>query len=49
VKISFVAGFGPIVRDMEQSRAFWEDAQGSSRHGAPYGLKGSPRSLNDAL
>lgn len=24
MKISFVAGFGPIVRDMAQSRAFWE-------------------------
>jgi catechol 2,3-dioxygenase-like lactoylglutathione lyase family enzyme len=23
VKVSFVAGFGPIVRDVEASRAFW--------------------------
>jgi len=26
VKISFVAGFGPIVRDGEESRRFWQDA-----------------------
>jgi catechol 2,3-dioxygenase-like lactoylglutathione lyase family enzyme len=23
VRVSFVAGFGPIVRDVEESRAFW--------------------------
>jgi catechol 2,3-dioxygenase-like lactoylglutathione lyase family enzyme len=28
VKISFVAGFGPIVRDVEASRAFWEGGLG---------------------
>ncbi len=28
MKISFVAGFGPIVRDMAQSRAFWERGLG---------------------
>jgi catechol 2,3-dioxygenase-like lactoylglutathione lyase family enzyme len=28
MKISFVAGFGPIVRDMAQSRAFWEQGLG---------------------
>jgi hypothetical protein len=26
MKINFVAGFGPIVRDGEQSRRFWSDA-----------------------
>jgi len=26
VKISFVAGFGPVVRDPEESRHFWQDA-----------------------
>jgi hypothetical protein len=25
VKISFVAGFGPIVRDVEASLRFWRD------------------------
>jgi len=28
VKPSFVAGFGPIVRDVEQSRAFWGEGLG---------------------
>ncbi len=28
MKPSFVAGFGPIVRDIEQSRAFWGDGLG---------------------
>lgn len=26
MKISFVAGFGPIVRDTDESRRFWTDA-----------------------
>jgi hypothetical protein len=26
VKISFVAGFGPIVRDLDSSRHFWESS-----------------------
>jgi catechol 2,3-dioxygenase-like lactoylglutathione lyase family enzyme len=26
MKLSFVAGFGPIVRDVDASRRFWEDA-----------------------
>jgi catechol 2,3-dioxygenase-like lactoylglutathione lyase family enzyme len=30
VKISFVAGFGPIVRDVEASRAFWGRGLGIS-------------------
>lgn len=25
MKVSFVAGFGPIVRDIEASRRFWQD------------------------
>ena len=28
MKIKFVAGFGPIVRDTEQSRVFWGDGLG---------------------
>jgi len=28
VKISFVAGFGPIVRDVAESRAFWGERLG---------------------
>lgn len=28
MKISFVAGFGPIVRDVDASRAFWERGLG---------------------
>lgn len=28
MRISFVAGFGPIVRDVEASRAFWERGLG---------------------
>jgi catechol 2,3-dioxygenase-like lactoylglutathione lyase family enzyme len=28
MKISFVAGFGPIVRDMDKSRGFWERGLG---------------------
>lgn len=28
VKVSFVAGFGPIVRDTDASRAFWGDGLG---------------------
>jgi catechol 2,3-dioxygenase-like lactoylglutathione lyase family enzyme len=28
VKVAFVAGFGPIVRDTDASRAFWGDALG---------------------
>jgi catechol 2,3-dioxygenase-like lactoylglutathione lyase family enzyme len=28
VRVSFVAGFGPIVRDVEESRAFWERGLG---------------------
>jgi catechol 2,3-dioxygenase-like lactoylglutathione lyase family enzyme len=28
VKVSFVAGFGPIVRDTETSRTFWADGLG---------------------
>jgi catechol 2,3-dioxygenase-like lactoylglutathione lyase family enzyme len=28
MKISFVAGFGPIVRDVEESRRFWGDGLG---------------------
>jgi catechol 2,3-dioxygenase-like lactoylglutathione lyase family enzyme len=28
MKISFVAGFGPIVREMAESRAFWEEGLG---------------------
>ena len=28
MKISFVAGFGPIVRDLEASRAFWGTSLG---------------------
>jgi catechol 2,3-dioxygenase-like lactoylglutathione lyase family enzyme len=28
MRISFVAGFGPIVRDMDASRAFWERGLG---------------------
>ncbi len=28
MKVSFVAGFGPIVRDIEVSRAFWEQGIG---------------------
>jgi catechol 2,3-dioxygenase-like lactoylglutathione lyase family enzyme len=28
VKISFVAGFGPIVADIEESRRFWEGGLG---------------------
>jgi len=28
VKIAFVAGFGPIVRDTDASRAFWGDGLG---------------------
>ena len=30
MKIAFVAGFGPIVRDVEASRAFWEHRLGIS-------------------
>jgi len=30
MKSSFVAGFGPIVRDVEASRAFWEAGLGIS-------------------
>src|SRR5215207_924877 len=28
MKVSFVAGFGPIVRDVEVSREFWGDGLG---------------------
>jgi catechol 2,3-dioxygenase-like lactoylglutathione lyase family enzyme len=28
MRVSFVAGFGPIVRDVEESRAFWERGLG---------------------
>ena len=28
MKVSFVAGFGPIVRDVAQSRAFWSESLG---------------------
>lgn len=28
MKVSFVAGFGPIVRDLDQSRGFWERGLG---------------------
>jgi catechol 2,3-dioxygenase-like lactoylglutathione lyase family enzyme len=28
MKVSFVAGFGPIVRDVDASRAFWGDGLG---------------------
>jgi catechol 2,3-dioxygenase-like lactoylglutathione lyase family enzyme len=28
MKVSFVAGFGPIVRDVDSSRAFWGDGLG---------------------
>jgi catechol 2,3-dioxygenase-like lactoylglutathione lyase family enzyme len=28
MKVSFVAGFGPIVRDLDASRAFWGDGLG---------------------
>lgn len=28
MKVSFVAGFGPIVRDVEASHRFWSDALG---------------------
>jgi catechol 2,3-dioxygenase-like lactoylglutathione lyase family enzyme len=28
MKVSFVAGFGPIVRDINSSRAFWGDGLG---------------------
>jgi hypothetical protein len=28
MKIQFVAGFGPIVRDVAESRSFWGDQQG---------------------
>ena len=28
MKVSFVAGFGPIVPDVEESRRFWEDGIG---------------------
>jgi catechol 2,3-dioxygenase-like lactoylglutathione lyase family enzyme len=30
MRISFVAGFGPIVRDVAQSRRFWADGLGIS-------------------
>lgn len=28
MRVSFIAGFGPIVRDTEHSRAFWADGLG---------------------
>jgi len=28
MKVAFVAGFGPIVRDVAQSRAFWSESLG---------------------
>lgn len=28
MKVSFVAGFGPIVRDIDASKAFWGDSMG---------------------
>jgi hypothetical protein len=28
MKVSFVAGFGPIVRDVESSRRFWGGGMG---------------------
>ena len=28
VRVAFVAGFGPIVRDVAQSRAFWSESLG---------------------
>lgn len=47
MKVSFVAGFGPIVRDGEESHRFWADALGiqlkeeSPGYFATNGLEGS--------
>lgn len=35
MKISFVAGFGPIVREGEESRRFWQDAGFELEEAAP--------------
>jgi catechol 2,3-dioxygenase-like lactoylglutathione lyase family enzyme len=32
MQVSFVAGFGPIVRDVEASRAFWSGGLGITLH-----------------
>lgn len=33
MKVKFVSGFGPIVRDVRESHAFWRDALGLSFEG----------------
>ncbi|HEX7346437.1 MAG TPA: VOC family protein [Candidatus Limnocylindrales bacterium] len=35
MKIAFVAGFGPIVRDMDASHAYWNGALGIAFEGDP--------------
>ena len=34
MRVAFVAGFGPIVRDVEESRSFWGDSLGIPFHEA---------------